>query len=209
MNPSWDDMHYALAVARNGSTLRAARDLDVSQTTVARRIDQLEIALACRLFDRRQAGYRLTDVGRRAMRTLEAIEREVETLMAQFPARQRQSMGGLRIGADAAVAQRVLMPVLDTLRPLFPSVAWELVITDAHLDVAGGEADIAVRTEEPPNEASLIVRRLPLLEGPSRQWLVYQQRRRTDPALRALIDAVVARLERLKSAGRGGSASGT
>ena len=200
MSPSWDDMHYALAVARNGSTLRAARDLEVSQTTVARRIDQLETALACRLFDRRQAGYRLTDVGRKAMRTLEAIEREVETLMAQFPARQRQSLGGLRIGADAAVAQRVLMPVLDLLRPQFPAVSWELVMTDARLDVAGGEADIAVCADDPPDEASLIVRRLPVLEGSARQWLVYQQRRRADPALRALIDAVVRRLERLKSA---------
>jgi DNA-binding transcriptional LysR family regulator len=202
MNPSWDDMHYALAVARNGSTLRAARDLAVSQTTVARRIDQLEIALACRLFDRRQAGYRLTEVGRKAMRTLEAIEREVEALVAQFPARQRQSLGGLRIGADAVIAQRVLMPVLEVLRPQFPLVSWELVITDAHLDVAGGEADVAVRAEEPPNEASLIVRRLPLMDGSSRQWLVYQQRRRADPALRALIDAVVARIERLRSAAR-------
>lgn len=202
MNPSWDDMHYALAVARNGSTLRAARDLAVSQTTVARRIDQLEMALACRLFDRRQAGYRLTEVGRKAMRTLEAIEREVDALVAQFPARQRQSLGGLRIGADAGVAQRVLMPVLDALRPQFPSVSWELVITEAHLDVAGGEADLAVRAEEPPNEASLIVRRLPLLDGSSRHWLVYQQRRRADPALRALIDAVVARIERLRSAAR-------
>ena len=199
MNPSWDDMHYALAVARNGSTLRAARDLAVSQTTVARRIDQLEMALACRLFDRRQAGYRLTDVGRKAMRTLEAIEREVEALVAQFPARQRQTLGGLRIGAEAVVAQRVLMPVLEVLRPQFPSVSWELVITDSHVDVAGGEADIAVRAEEPPNEASLIVRRLPLLDGSSRQWLVYQQRRRADPALRALIDAVVARIDRLRN----------
>jgi len=34
----WNDLRYFLAVARDGSTLAAARELRVSQTTVARRI---------------------------------------------------------------------------------------------------------------------------------------------------------------------------
>jgi DNA-binding transcriptional LysR family regulator len=200
MKPSWDDIQYALAVARNGSTLGAARELDVSQTTVARRIDQLELALACRLFDRRRAGYQLTEAGRAALRTLEAIEREVENLLAQLPSQQRRNVGRLRITAGATMAQRVLIPVLETLKPQFATVAWELVVSEANFDVAGGEADVAIRSCQPPADGTLILRRLPCLGGLPRQWLVYQEARRTDPELRALIDAMLARLEELKEA---------
>ena len=56
----WNDLRYFLAVARGGSTLSAGRALRVSQTTVARRIAALEQALKLTLFERRQAGYALT-----------------------------------------------------------------------------------------------------------------------------------------------------
>ena len=49
----WNDIRYFLAVARQGSTLSAARALRVSQTTVARRITALEEALGVTLFDKR------------------------------------------------------------------------------------------------------------------------------------------------------------
>jgi len=59
----WNDLRYFLAVAREGSTLAAGRALRVSQTTVARRIAALEESLGFPLFDKRQAGYKLTPVG--------------------------------------------------------------------------------------------------------------------------------------------------
>ena len=46
----WNDLRYFLAVARDGSTLAAAKVLRVSQTTVARRIAALESALGFPLF---------------------------------------------------------------------------------------------------------------------------------------------------------------
>jgi DNA-binding transcriptional LysR family regulator len=48
---------FFLATARAGSTLAAARELGVNQTTVARRIAALEAALGARLFERHQDGY--------------------------------------------------------------------------------------------------------------------------------------------------------
>ena len=41
----WNDLRYFLAVAREGSTLAAARSLRTSQTTVARRVAALERAI--------------------------------------------------------------------------------------------------------------------------------------------------------------------
>ena len=38
----WDDLRYFLAVARNGSTVAAAKTLNLSQSTVHRRLAELE-----------------------------------------------------------------------------------------------------------------------------------------------------------------------
>jgi len=38
----WDDVKYFLAVARHGSTLAAAKAMDLSQSTVQRRVAELE-----------------------------------------------------------------------------------------------------------------------------------------------------------------------
>jgi len=61
----WSDLRFVLAVARAGSALRAAQTLAVNQTTVMRRIDQLEAAIGATLFERKQSGYHLTPLGER------------------------------------------------------------------------------------------------------------------------------------------------
>ena len=59
----WNDLKHLLAVARHGSTLAAARSLGVNQSTVQRRIAELERKLGCALVERHQSGYRLTQLG--------------------------------------------------------------------------------------------------------------------------------------------------
>lgn len=48
----WNDLQYLLAVARRGSTLAAARELGVNQSTVHRRVAELERQLKLRLVHR-------------------------------------------------------------------------------------------------------------------------------------------------------------
>ncbi|WP_440963351.1 LysR family transcriptional regulator [Massilia sp. GER05] len=52
----WNDLKFFLEVARGGSLTRAADVLRVSQSTVGRRIAELEARLATRLFARHQNG---------------------------------------------------------------------------------------------------------------------------------------------------------
>src|SRR5690606_16380546 len=57
---NWNDLKYLLAVADQGSTLSAARKLGVDQSTVQRRLAELEGRLGLRLVERSPSGYRLT-----------------------------------------------------------------------------------------------------------------------------------------------------
>jgi hypothetical protein len=58
-----NDLKHFLAVARNGSTLAAAKALGTSQSTVHRRLQELEKRLGRSLIKRHPTGYRLTELG--------------------------------------------------------------------------------------------------------------------------------------------------
>ncbi len=80
---AWDDLRYFLELARHKRLLHAGHKLGVDHTTVARRVEQLEQALACRLFESTSDGYVLDLLGKdgeakpdRAVTLYHALEAE-------------------------------------------------------------------------------------------------------------------------------------
>ena len=73
----WNDLHHFLAIAQHGSTLAAARALGVNQSTVQRRITELERRVGYALVKRHPTGYQLTELGE-ALRP--AVERAGEAV---------------------------------------------------------------------------------------------------------------------------------
>lgn len=69
----WNDLKYFLEVARRGSTL--AKTLGVNQSTVHRRLSELEKQFGHRLVVRQPAGYRLTELGRDVVAHVERVKR--------------------------------------------------------------------------------------------------------------------------------------
>ena len=63
MNLGWDDLRHFLAFARACSMQAAAKALGVNQSTVQRRIAELEGHIGRRLIERHLSGYRLTELG--------------------------------------------------------------------------------------------------------------------------------------------------
>src|SRR3954470_22014446 len=59
----WNDLKYFLAVARHGSTIAAGKALGPSQSTVHRRLEELERRIGQALVTRAASGYRLTEYG--------------------------------------------------------------------------------------------------------------------------------------------------
>jgi DNA-binding transcriptional LysR family regulator len=91
----WDDILCFLAVARDGSPLSAARALGVDPPTLVRRIAALEAALELKLFERGQAGGRLTEAGQALLSSAEALERSGQALKDHAAARRRAGGAGL------------------------------------------------------------------------------------------------------------------
>jgi DNA-binding transcriptional LysR family regulator len=156
----WNDLRHFLAVAKAGTTLAAARELGVSQSTAARRIDALETALGVKLFDRRQSGYALTDLGKELAETATGVEVAAGAFASRAAALRRGLTGTVRITTNDLFAGEVLMPSLNAFRRAHPRILLEMVTSDRRLDLAKGEADVALRAGTPPSQANLVGRRI-------------------------------------------------
>src|SRR5438034_7933246 len=73
----WNDLKYFLAVARHHSTIAAGKALGLSQSTVQRRLTELERAIGQPLVKRHPSGYRLTKFGEELLPHAERIEAAV------------------------------------------------------------------------------------------------------------------------------------
>lgn len=156
----WNDLKPFLAVARGGSTLAGAKALKINQTTVARRIEALEAALGVKLFERGQAGSRLTEAGRALIVEAEAVERACQGFGHQVHALRRGMAGSLRVTINEAMANIFLAPALADFRRLYPDIKVDMLVGDEFLDLAKGEADVAIRASESLADSDLVGRKL-------------------------------------------------
>jgi uncharacterized protein (TIGR00369 family) len=75
---SWDDFRYVKAIADCRSLTEAAKSLRINQSTVFRKLGQIEHKLGARLFKRNRSGYTLTPRGEEMARLAASMERDVK-----------------------------------------------------------------------------------------------------------------------------------
>lgn len=156
----WTDLRVFLAVVEQGSTKRAATTLRIDQTTASRRIAALEAAVGVALFDRTPTGFVATEAGRHlvpAVRDMGEAAGRAATLAGQLR-RDRQQV--LRISVADLLVDPVVQPALIDFHRRWPDVRVDLAVESRYVDVAAGEADIAIRPGDMPDHPSLVVRRL-------------------------------------------------
>ena len=121
----WNDLKYFLAFARTGSMLAAAKVSQVNQSTVQRRIAELESRIGQQLVVRHLAGYRLTPEGQELRRSAEKVEEAVTAFEHEVVARDKGLSGTIRVTTTGGVADRLrkasLIDAFHALPPRFPA----------------------------------------------------------------------------------------
>jgi len=154
----WDELRFLLAVGRHGTLAAAGRALRVNATTVGRRLDELERRLGTKLFTRTPDGLRPTSAGAAAFE----VATRMEDAMLAFERRTRggdaRLEGVVRVTAGDGIMLS-LVPLVSSFRSLYPGVQLELLSENRVVDLARGEADIAVRIVK-PTTSSLVAQKV-------------------------------------------------
>jgi len=141
---NWDDLRYLLALHRHGSVSAAARALKVDHSTIGRRIAALEGELGAQLVARQPDGMKLTDAGREAAAAAGVMDAALSELAGKVGGVTEQPRGRVRVSATDGLAT-VLYGGLAALREEYPEIIVDLVVSSEAVDLARGEADIAIR----------------------------------------------------------------
>lgn len=141
----WDDLKVFLALSRKGSARGAAQELGVSNSTITRRLDDMEHELQAHLFDRTPDGYRITAAGEQVLPTAEHVEELVMGVERKITGGDQELRGTIRLTLPPAGRLGFLVGRLVRFAEQYPGIDLELTSSVDAADLSRREADIAVR----------------------------------------------------------------
>jgi len=141
----WNDLKHFLAVARHGSTIAASKALGVNQSTVQRRVAELERRLGRAVLVRRASGYELTPLGDSLVPLAENVARAIEAFEVRVKGSAPDGRDIIRLTCPEPVVGR-LSPLIERFHEGYPAFKVEFVTSDRYLDLLKGDADVALRS---------------------------------------------------------------
>jgi len=134
-----------VTVARRGGFRAAAEILKLPNSTVSRRIAEMEHDLGLRLFNRTTRRVELTESGRMYFNRCEALVEEAEAAHAELIHQAQNPSGMIRasLPVDFA-ADRITALIAEFLR-LYPHVRFELDLTPRQSDLIAEPVDFVIR----------------------------------------------------------------
>ena len=149
----WNDLRHFLAVARHGSTISAAKAMCLSQSTVHRRLAELEARRGRHILIRHATGYRLTEFGEELRPLAERVEEAIATIERHLTAKDDTLTGLLRVTSSESIGYRLTKSqVLDVFHARYPKLKVQLIMSDRFLHLGKGEAEVAIRAGMPDDE---------------------------------------------------------
>lgn len=150
----WDDLRYFVAVARHQSTLAAARALGVNQSTVQRRLAELERKTGQQFVKRLPTGYTLTPAGEALLPYAQQVAQAVSAVEQHIEAARRDVVGVIRLTCPEPLVPGITRAaILDRFHARYPGLRVEFVMSDKYLDLAKGDVDVALRSGDTDDNA--------------------------------------------------------
>lgn len=150
-------------VVQRGSFAAVARDRNVDPSSISRAIAGLEEELGVRLFQRTTRRLAPTGAGSAYFDRVEPLVEELERARLTAADSAERPTGVLRIAAPVSFAQLNLVPLLPGLAERYPELSFDLLLTDAALDLVGERIDVALRLGPRPPAGFVAHRLAPLM----------------------------------------------
>jgi len=138
-----------LAVAEAGTITAAAERVNVSQSALSRRLQQLEIELGADLLVRGRHGVELTELGRTTARHGRSMLDRYELLRRDIAEHLGLRDGTVRVGGGATVTSFLLPAAIAAFQQAHPGIRFYVKEAGSHevaAAVAAGELELGVVT---------------------------------------------------------------
>lgn len=152
------ELELFAAVAADGSFSATGRRLGLTPSAVSRAIDRIEARLGVRLMLRSTRALALTVEGQAYLGVARRILADLDDA-EQAIADQGAPRGRLRVSAAHSHGRLCVVPLLGDFARAYPHILMDMNLTDQLVDVAGGQADVAIRFG-PLADSALTARKL-------------------------------------------------
>ncbi|MGJ5075442.1 LysR family transcriptional regulator [Bradyrhizobium oligotrophicum] len=152
------DLEVFCAVADSGSFSAAGRGLGLTPSAVSRTLDRIEARLGARLLLRSTRVLTLTAEGLAYLAAARRILADLDEA-EQAIADQGAPRGRIRVSAALSHGRICIVPLLGEFVRRYPNILVDINLSDGLVDVAAGQADVAIRGG-PLADSALTARRL-------------------------------------------------
>lgn len=153
------DIPYFVEIAKHKSFSKASEVLDVSISTLSRRISSLEQEMGVQLFTRTTRNVELTEAGDRLFKGGQYLMTELDLISENVLAEQFGHTGSIRVSLSAEVYYMYLRGVFTAFAKQHPGIKMHIKFGSQWEDIMKTPVDIAIRAGELP-DSELIMRKI-------------------------------------------------
>jgi DNA-binding transcriptional LysR family regulator len=151
-------LRYFSKVVETGSFTRAAAVFSVAPSSLSRRIADLEKSLGANLLKRSTRVVQVTEIGQLYFRQVQDILFQLEQSDETVRSYQAKPMGQLRISSMVGFGERLLLPLMNEFKALYPDIILDISLSDEISTLGRDDVDIAIRGGYAPNERVQAIR---------------------------------------------------
>jgi len=154
------EMETFLSVTESGSFTHAARQLNVSRSTITKIVAGLEARLGVRLLNRSTHHLSLTAAGQVFAEEAETILTQVERLQQKIGEEHLEMAGEIRVGSPPSFASYHLLPAVQQFRQECRNVTFDLLLDDGSVNLVREGFDVSIRIAPILPDTALVARLL-------------------------------------------------
>ncbi|MEQ5775555.1 LysR family transcriptional regulator [Thalassospira sp. NFXS8] len=140
-----DAMRMFVRVVESGSFSQAARDLNISQSTVSKQLAALEARLGIQLLQRNSRMLAVTPAGQDYYEATLDILQDIDLIEERVTEGQSAPAGLIRVSVSPAFGRMFIIPRLAEFRDRFPDILIEMEVSGRHVDLIEEGIDVAIR----------------------------------------------------------------
>jgi len=141
-------MKIFVRVVRKGSFTAVALELNSTQPTISKKINQLEKELGVKLLRRTSRDQELTEAGQEYFERCQKILDDIDETESIVRNQRASPQGVLRITAPVDFSNSILAPLLKKFLATYPDIKIDLILDNREIDLVAEGIDVAIRVGE-------------------------------------------------------------